>query len=129
MKIDPFSIDTHETGYRRIPVTEITVAAGMSQNLGLTITEDGIYTNGGVLVGENISIGDWIEFQVVLPDGTVVKQWVYGWNLAATTAPQEIVTPYAGHPHNGMKLRIIYHREGTGDNPKVGINFYLHKEL
>jgi hypothetical protein len=98
------------------------------------------YMNGAFGFGSNIAVGDWVDFCVrdnsglipeparaAFPLWPVLSQWVKKLYVHSTV-PVDIQTPYAGHPPQGMWLRMNYHSVGSV-SPKFFINYYLHEGI
>jgi hypothetical protein len=113
----------------------VTVTKNTTQDIDFLVGED-LYLDGGTLPIQDGEFGDTIKAQVVDKDnilgygaGFVVKTWIEKWTLCkmGTYAECELHTDYKGLVLNGLYLRIKYTSVSTTTDPKVAVNYLLHR--
>ena len=99
----------------------------------------GAYTNGGDILTQNSSFGDWLSAEVIdlnnvmgYGTGTILETYIYKRYLevpinTSATAIMELETPYVGLVPPGCYLRITYYSTSSSTNVGVAINYDLHK--
>ena len=135
----PFSTSDFDHAANRIPVTSITEWTDDHADLFFKIDEVKLYMNGGELTCyEGFIAGDWAEMFIMdkdgayYPQGSILKQWVYGKNLQpgvqAGVGVCHCNTPYAGNPPINTYLCVRYHRADSNSRV-LGANFELHRAI
>lgn len=90
------------------------------------------WINGGVLMCNQAQEDDWIEIDVLAPDGiTVVKTFTEeaegndaknGWWMDPVTKLAKLITPSPAHGYAGFYLRLTYHASNAGTERHVFLN-------
>jgi hypothetical protein len=112
----------------------MTVSAGQTTNVDLTLTDDCLITGAWLVSDSNTAFGDYACLQVVdttgitgYPAGTVLSQFVTNWYVIPNMDEQFDV-PYPAKIIAGLTLRLVYISTGT-NNAFIAVNYKLHKVL
>jgi hypothetical protein len=103
-----------------------TCVAGQTTNIDITpsATEDR-WVSGGILLTDNVVLGDTVSFSVVHPIVGVVETYVPSWSVLPGLSQQKIEV-YPARIPAGLKLRVSYTSTGTSD-ASCSVNYYLHR--
>jgi len=114
--------------------TSGTAAKDASTSIDFKVSTDKTYINGGQLLIQNATWGDWIEAQVVDIDNVlgygsnvVLNQYIYKRFIHPGLSSVQLNLPYAGKIPQNCYLRIIYHNTSTTTDAQIAMNYYLHK--
>lgn len=98
------------------------------------VTDDILMTGGGSFYVKGGFQGDYVDLQVIAPDGQggwiVVSQFVTSWFINPDNISQAV--PKAMYPAKlvaGLRIRIIYHSVGGSQPVWCAINFDFEKVL
>lgn len=128
---DPANTDQFEKSKLLLDIRGVigTATHNATTNIDFDITDDELLTGATVHV-QNSTFGDYIDIQVVHPIAGVVGQFVTSFYVNSDVQKQiDFENKYPAKIVSGLKLRIVYHSTGLVLDPKVAVNYVLHKVL
>lgn len=107
--------------------------AGLTTSIDYKFTAS-TYINGGELMTQNCTFGDWVDIVVIDKDNiigygndVVLSQYVKKWYIDPSRS-MSIKTTYAGKIPANLYIRVNYHNVGNTD-VDVAINYLIHQPL
>lgn len=142
---NPFAVPTYRTK-RNATATLITIAPDSHEHIDFHLTAER-YVAGGTLIVENGVFGDYAVAEIVDTDGVIPEPYrgvlCEAWPTVATYIEKEWIevsgstmskhkidtAPLNAKVTAGLYLRVTYYAVASGENRRVGVNYYLTKKL
>lgn len=97
--------------------------------IDMPLSDDYLLT-GGQLIVKGANIKDHVSLQVVLPDGTILSEFITQFRMVEDSDKQfEFNNNYPAKIYAGLVLRIIYQPAAIVGVRDIALNYYLHKVL
>jgi hypothetical protein len=102
--------------------------AGQTTNIDYTMPQYRIFSGLAFHV-HNAQFGDTLHLSVCYPNGAEILRFYEDWVVDHETPFQGVFQyPYTARIPAGLIMRVSYNAVAAGEERKLGINYFLHRD-